>query len=488
MGKDVEAGAFDVSGSIGVLTNVTLKGWRRGGEIYSGRLFGGKGYGREKGGGEEKGGEGGEIGRGRGREGDGEGEDIEGSISVSESRFSSFCVSSAPFLSSPSIPLMSLSKLTFFNISIANEACSPPTTTSAQATCLMNSCSFSSVCDVYDGGIVPSLNNPFASLIASNTSFVGCCRTRNVVCEGTSDRKLTPGRQNETENGTNSFIWCEWNGSKTTGNKDDYTDDASNGGAIRMYNLNSGELSVSHCSFNDCTAFYHGGAIMCHAIKTIKIVSNVFNSCTAHNFGGGGVYAYQISSCALVSGCDFQMCKAHHDGGGLRLFNFSVPGSGCIGEEDGEGGSSCVFECNFTSCSTISTWGGGLYCNTVPAAFKVRSIQLISCSATANGGGLYFESRNTAVPTNYFYCYFLFFHECKCSANTPYGHDAIYYDQFNVFLSSGNPFNECYTTNTDNQRVCYVYYYSSSGSWVFGQTTKMDWLKDKLVCISACGS
>ncbi|KAH7814944.1 uncharacterized protein MONOS_12095c2 [Monocercomonoides exilis] len=74
MGKDIEAGAFDVSGSIGALTNITLKGWRRGGEIYSGRLFGGKGYGGEKGGDEEKGGERGEGGRGRGRKGDGYGE------------------------------------------------------------------------------------------------------------------------------------------------------------------------------------------------------------------------------------------------------------------------------------------------------------------------------------------------------------------------------------------------------------------------------
>ncbi|KAH7829217.1 uncharacterized protein MONOS_14941 [Monocercomonoides exilis] len=80
MGKDDGAGAFDLSGSIGVLTNITLKGWRRAGEIYSGRLFGGKGHGGEKSGGEEKGDGEGERGRGRGREGegDGDGEGIEG--------------------------------------------------------------------------------------------------------------------------------------------------------------------------------------------------------------------------------------------------------------------------------------------------------------------------------------------------------------------------------------------------------------------------
>ncbi|KAH7829208.1 uncharacterized protein MONOS_16345 [Monocercomonoides exilis] len=157
------------------------------------------------------------------------------------------------------------------------------------------------------------------------------------------------------------------------------------------------------------------------------MVSNVFNLCTAQNYGGGGVYACQISSCALISGCDFQMCKASYDGGGLRLDNFGVSGSGCIGEEDGEGGSSCVFECSFTSCSLNTNWGGGMYCRTVPAAFKMRSIQFISCSAMGYGGD--------------------------------------------------NPFYECYTTNTDEKRACYGHDYSSLTGWTLQDTEKKDWLK-----------
>ncbi|KAH7816593.1 uncharacterized protein MONOS_5865 [Monocercomonoides exilis] len=107
----------------------------------------------------------------------------------------------------------------------------------------------------------------------------------------------------------------------------------------------------------------------------------------------------------LHSGCSFQMCKARYDGGGLRFFNISEPGSGCIYEEDGEGGSSLL-------------------------------------------------------------CKYAIWSRCD-----------IYYDQFNVFLSTGNPFYECYTTNTNEQRMCYVYNYSSSGSWVCDQTSKKDWLK-----------
>eukprot|EP00770_Monocercomonoides_exilis_P015629 MONOS_15579.1-p1 / transcript=MONOS_15579.1 / gene=MONOS_15579 / organism=Monocercomonoides_exilis_PA203 / gene_product=unspecified product / transcript_product=unspecified product / location=Mono_scaffold01277:11128-12398(+) / protein_length=407 / sequence_SO=supercontig / SO=protein_coding / is_pseudo=false len=369
-------------------------------------------------------------------------------------------------------------------------ACSPVTTTFLQTSCFMNSCSFSFVNDPYDGGIVPSLNNPLVSLTASNTSFVGCYRTRNVEYIGTSDRKLTPGRQNETENGANSFTWCEWNGSRTTGENDSVSDGKSSGGAICMYNLNSGELSVSHCSFNDCYAHYIGGGIMCHTIKSVEIVNNTFDSCTAQTWVGGGVYVYSISTCVRIGGCDFQNCKAHHDGGGLRLDNFQVSGSGCIGEEDGEGGSSCVFDCSFTSCSLANNWGGGMYCVTVPAAFKMRSIQFISCSAVSTGGGLYFYPNQATAPNDKIYCYFLFFHECKCSANPPYGHDVMYYDRYNFYLSSNNPFYECYTTNTDEKRVCYGYDYTGS-SWTYDQTMKKDWLKrgilNRFVAVSGGG-
>ncbi|KAH7829277.1 uncharacterized protein MONOS_15873 [Monocercomonoides exilis] len=353
----------------------------------------------------------------------------------------------------------------------------------------MSSCSFSSVCNGYDGGIVHSLNNPLASLSASNTSFVGCCRARNVVCEGTADNKLTPGRQNETENGENSFIWCEWNGSRTTGESDSYADGISSGGAICMYNLNFGELSVSHCSFNDCYAHYSGGGIHCYNIKSVDITNNMFNSCTAQTWIGGGMCIYVISTCVRISGCEFQGCKANYYGGGLFLENFQVSGSGCIGNENGGGESACVFDCCFTSCSLTNNGGGGMFCKTVPATqFKMRSIQFISCSAMTRGGGLYMEPNKQTAQNETIYCYFLFFHECKCSANVPYGHDIIYADYYNVFLNSGNPFYECYTTNTDEKRMCYAYNYSNAGAWTFDQSMKKDWLKDKTIYVSVNGN
>eukprot|EP00770_Monocercomonoides_exilis_P006716 MONOS_6682.1-p1 / transcript=MONOS_6682.1 / gene=MONOS_6682 / organism=Monocercomonoides_exilis_PA203 / gene_product=unspecified product / transcript_product=unspecified product / location=Mono_scaffold00215:20274-28340(-) / protein_length=2688 / sequence_SO=supercontig / SO=protein_coding / is_pseudo=false len=403
-------------------------------------------------------------------------------VSVCSSHFSSFCVSSAPFLSSPSIPLVSLSQLTFFNISTASSDYSPPTATSSQISSLMNSCSFSSVCDAYDGGIVPSLNNPLASLTASNTSFVGCCRTINVEFIGSKDAKQHPGRQNETTDGQNTFIWCEWSGSNTTGESDSYEDGISSGGAIFMHNKVNGELSVSHCAFNGCTAYAYGGGIMCFHIKSVEIVDSTFDSCSSQCYSGGGMFIHSMKLCVRISGCEFQNCKANSYGGGLYLGVLQVSGTGCIPTENGEGESACMFDCSFTSCSVSNIYGGGMYCYDVPSQLKIRSVRFISCNASARGGGFHLEPAKQTAPAGGIYCYFLFFHECKCrTTSNPYGHDIVCLDFSNVFLNSGNPFCECYTTNTDYQRVCYMYNYENANAWTFDQTSKRDWLKSGIL-------
>eukprot|EP00770_Monocercomonoides_exilis_P016534 MONOS_16502.1-p1 / transcript=MONOS_16502.1 / gene=MONOS_16502 / organism=Monocercomonoides_exilis_PA203 / gene_product=unspecified product / transcript_product=unspecified product / location=Mono_scaffold01796:1-1237(-) / protein_length=412 / sequence_SO=supercontig / SO=protein_coding / is_pseudo=false len=338
----------------------------------------------------------------------------------------------------------------------------------------MSGCEFSSVWDVYDGGIVPSLNSPSSSLDASNTSFVGCYRSGNVAISGSEGNPSKPGRQQIADNGTNSFTWCVWNGSKANGTSTSISNGTSNGGAIFMYGLSSGTLSVKFCSFNDCYAYYAGGGIMCRSISSINIENNSFNACTAKNYRGGGIHAYDITSCVRISGCEFQKCTAKECGGGLYLYTFKVSGSSCIGTESGNGESACVFECLFTSCSITNSNGGGMYCYNVPAAFKMRSLQFISCSAVSYGGGMRFYPNQQTAPSNNLYCYFFFFHNCSCNASTPYGHDVYFSDYYNLF-SSNNPFYESYTTNSNEKRVCYEYY---SGGWQYQHTEKKDWLKE----------
>ncbi|KAH7817950.1 uncharacterized protein MONOS_13559 [Monocercomonoides exilis] len=498
MGRGKEAGVFELGGCRGVFWNITLRGIGRGGNVC-GRLFGGegrmgqtrsereggggrgrvgwgRGSGRDEGG--ERGGQRGGGGR-RGGEGRGEGSEEEseggGSVLVSESDFSSFCVSSAPFLAPPLTPLVTLTQLTFFNISTNPLKATHLAEGPSQRVFLMSGCEFVSVWDVYDGGIIPSLNSPSSSLAASNTSFVGCYRSQNVEISGSEGNPSKPARQQISTDLTNSFTWCVWNGSKTTGTSGSYTDGVSSGGAINMYSKTSGTLSVKFCSFNDCYAHYAGGGIMCHTINTIKIENNSFNACTAQKDYGGGMYAYSISSCVKVSGCEFKKCKASYDGGGLFLQSFNVSGSSCVGTENGKGESACVFECSFTSCSLTNSYGGGMYCQSVPAAFKMRSLQFISCSAYSYGGGLDFRPYQSTAPSYNQYCYFFFFHDCRCSNSTPYGHDVYFEDYYNHF-SSNNPFYESYTTNSNDKRVCYAYLQSSS--WKYQETQKKGWLKE----------
>ncbi|KAH7817818.1 uncharacterized protein MONOS_15951 [Monocercomonoides exilis] len=306
----------------------------------------------------------------------------------------------------------------------------------------------------------------------------------NVAVSGSEGNPSKPARQQISDDGANSFTWCVWNGSKTTGENDEYEDRASNGGAINIYGLSSGTLSVKHCSFNDCYAYYGGGAITAYEICSITVENTSFNACTAQNYEGGGIDIYSISSCVRISGCEFQKCKASGYGGGLYLQTFNVSGSSCIGTENDKGESACVFECLFTSCSLSSTSGGGMCCFNVPAAFKMRSLQFISCSALSYGGGMRFDPNQQIAPSNNIYCYFFFFHDCSCSNSTPYGHDVHFYDGNNLF-SSANPFYESYTTNSNDTRVYYQYY--NGNNWVYQHTEKKDWLKDKTIYVGVSG-
>ncbi|KAH7828410.1 uncharacterized protein MONOS_3071 [Monocercomonoides exilis] len=491
MGRGKEAGVFELGGCRGMFWNITLRGVGRGGNVC-GRLFGGGGRmeqtkseregGGGRGGGQGRGGgrgEGGERGGQRGGEGRREEESEEGgSVLVSESDFSSFCVSSAPFLEPPLARLVSLSKLTFFNISTNPSKTTHQAEGLSQRVFVMNSCSFTSVCDVYDGGIIPSLNNPLASFTASNITFIGCCRTRNVEFIGSKENPLKPGRQNETENGANTFTWCEWNGSNTTGTSTSISNGTSNGGAIFMYGLSSAIVSVSHCVFNGCMSYFGGGGIMCRSIKSVEIIGNLFNTCNAQNYYGGGLHTCFISACVLISGCEFKNCKANDCGGGLYLDNFQVSGTDCIETEKGGGESACVFDCKFSLCSLSQNHGGGIFCKAVPSAqFKMRSVQFISCSASSDGGGLSFIPNGASAPSD---------GSCRYAA-TPYGHDVFYADYYNLYLNSGNPFFECYTTNTDDRRMCYAYNYSNANAWTFQHTEKKEWLKDKTIYVSVYG-
>ncbi|KAH7817646.1 uncharacterized protein MONOS_12266 [Monocercomonoides exilis] len=460
IGVERETSPFDFCGSCGLFTNISLKSSLTSTEQIFPPLFSSK--------------------------------EVEGEISekchvsVCSSHFSSFYVSSAPFFS---WHFVCLYQLGFFNISTKPLKTSHLSEGLSQTSFLMSGCSFSSVWDVYDGGIAPSLNSPSSSFSASNTSFVRCYRSRNVEYTGSAENPSKPGRQQVSTDLTNSFTWCEWNGSNATGTSNSYSDGISSGGAIYMYNKASGTLSVKFCSFNNRYANYAGGGIMCSTINSVKVENNSFNSCTAKNNIGGGFYAESISYCARISGCKFQKCKANRIGGGLYIENFNTLGTECIETENDNDVNAYIFDCSFTSCTLSSIAGGGMYCYNVPTQFKMRSVQFISCNASTHGGGLYFYTSQSTAPSSKLHCYFFFFHDCSCTNKTPYGHDVYFQDRYNLF-SSNNPFYESYTTNSNEKRICYAYLQSTK--YLIQETEKKDWLnkgmKDRYVGVGGSDS
>ncbi|KAH7832231.1 uncharacterized protein MONOS_15743 [Monocercomonoides exilis] len=116
-------------------------------------------------------------------------------------------------------------------------------------------------------------------------------------------------------------------------------------------------------------------------------------------------------------------------------------------------------------------------CATVPAAFKMLSIQFISCLEVSHGGGMRFDPYQSTAPNYNRNFYIFFFYDCRCTTNsTPYGHD-VYFNDGNNLFSSNNPFFESYTTNSDANRLCDAYY---SRGWKYQHTEKKDWLKEEM--------
>ncbi|KAH7821089.1 uncharacterized protein MONOS_16415 [Monocercomonoides exilis] len=104
------------------------------------------------------------------------------------------------------------------------------------------------------------------------------------------------------------------------------------------------------------------------------------------------------------------------------------------------------------------------------------------------GGGLFVEPNKEMTSYDKVYFYFLFFHECKCKTTSiPYGHDVYYMDYFSSHLDS-NPFYECYSTDTDDRRMCFAFYNANVSSWMFQHTEKKNWLYDKTIYVSVNGN
>ncbi|KAH7823289.1 uncharacterized protein MONOS_785 [Monocercomonoides exilis] len=346
---------------------------------------------------------------------------------------------------------------------------------------LIEGCIFSSVYDALDGAIVRPLHSQCACFAVFNSSFFRNQRVTNLEAsdEVGNPRKLL--RQNVTSNEDAIFNWCEWSNCQAIGSTAD-SFSSTCGGAISCFSLESLNLRTSNCFFFDCSASLFGGAVLCDSIAAVSLINSSFTGCKASDGKGGGVCIHSISGCVSIERCNFTSCSTVCEGGGAYLDYFSYLKSECKGAEEKDVTSNFMSECFFVACSVGDSEGGGLSCSLVPVTFRISSICFESCSALSKGGGLHLVPLQESFDKDNKMCFFLFFQQCLCSPKSqqnqrnsqePYGHDVYLEDNYD--LHSSSPFVDSYTTNKDDERVCYA---SGAYDLTFYTKEKKSWLLD----------
>ncbi|KAH7831153.1 uncharacterized protein MONOS_9677 [Monocercomonoides exilis] len=233
-----------------------------------------------------------------------------------------------------------------------------------------------------DGAILPNLNSPSTSLSAFNASFLHQTRSSpNDLAKyiGSETQREKLRRLSFAELNSYIFKWCEWNESNSG---DDW------GGALKV-NCTNANLTITSCSFFNCSTSNHAGALFCGYLLKIDITKSNFTNCSAFH-GGATCIAYPQSNSVWtfsdnrVKNCKITSCVG--TGWYFYIGNFSSNGQflfnkcKCIANSGGHADGSLTFynppkekpiqflvdDCLFVNnelTSSSTTYGGaGLCC------------------------------------------------------------------------------------------------------------------------------
>ena len=180
------------------------------------------------------------------------------------------------------------------------------------------------------------------------------------------------------------------------------------GGAIFANTSSNYEVSVSGCSFTECSARnttgkndegYGGGGIGVQAVKKLTVSHCSFNSCDSMK-GGGGILARvknnsDDESTVSISDCLFLNCSCKAQGGALAAYtdNNGVTGSKTKLYIDG---------CTITNCSSGTDNGSGGAIQCYLPCLELNKTHITDCWAGKEGGGInhYFGSNYAQVWPN----------------------------------------------------------------------------------------
>eukprot|EP00731_Ephydatia_muelleri_P033690 Em0035g27a len=166
-----------------------------------------------------------------------------------------------------------------------------------------------------------------------------------------------------------------------------------NGGGVSLH-LSTGDVSISHCTFqNNSADFFNGddGGVSLQLSTGDVSISH----CTFQNNGGGGVLLRESTGDVSISHCTFQ--NNGGDGGvSLRVSTTNVSISHCTFQNNGDGGgvslrvstgdvsiSHCTFQNN-----TATSGGGGVSLLVSTGDVRISHCTFQNNTATSGGGGV----------------------------------------------------------------------------------------------------
>jgi hypothetical protein len=205
--------------------------------------------------------------------------------------------------------------------------------------------------------VLRSSDGPETTIIDGGNTRFGC---RGIICQ--SGETVQTSIEGFTIR--NCFAsWYDWNGNGEVDSWEFF------GGGL--WNRNGSSPSVQNCWFINNVAEYGGG--ICNfdedsSANNPRLVNCIFQSNTAREGVGGGIYNY--ASSPMVSGCTFTNNTAAYGGGMINM----------------SGSNADLFDCTFTNNAAAAD-GGGVYSDSsMPTMFNCT---FTDNSADDDGGGVF---------------------------------------------------------------------------------------------------
>ncbi|KAH7831947.1 uncharacterized protein MONOS_5967 [Monocercomonoides exilis] len=298
----------------------------------------------------------------------------------SSSVVQSLVLASTPFLLPASFTSGRIYDSIFFNITISPLLRSHMDTMPGQREASISDSAFTKVENVYDGGIVQSVNAPGNNILCSNCSFLSCSRELS-----NDTRKPYPSREDY------SYRSCSFSDSLFT------LTSQLRGGAIFVGT--NGSLNVQRCSFIECQTSIRGGAIFLIEFSNSEINVTDFANCTANDSDGALGIFHGIH--AITYNCLFVNCSSREQFGAMN--NEYSPRDYLINN------------CTFSYCLCNGT-GGCVGLAYPPSEFSIVD-SLLEHSTSSRGGAIYFHSNTESTSMRWIFLLFR-------NNSSPLGNDA----------------------------------------------------------------